>query len=123
MWKNQQLHRERPLGLQRIEQTSRRRIAARQKQVYKQDTNNTKNESVRAAAQNSNSKYITFFRVKCSNGFFVKLILGRSFTFCTFECNHGALNLRLQVLALPASVTMARPTKLHNSSTFTDWIC
>ena len=41
----------------------------------------------------------------------VKLIFGRSFIFCTFVCNHGALNLHLQVLALPASVTMVRPTK------------
>ena len=31
-----------------------------------------------------------------------------SLIFCTFVCNHGALNLRLQVIA---SVTMARPTK------------
>ena len=56
-------------------------------------------------------KWITFFRLKCSIGFFVKPIFGRCFIFCTFVCNHGALNLRLQVLALPAAVTMARPTK------------
>ena len=36
--------------------------------------------------------------------------------------NNGALNLRLKVLALPASVTMGRPTKLHKCWTFTHWI-
>ena len=53
---------------------------------------------------------VYFFRLKSSNGFPVKLIFGRSF-FCTFVCSHGALILRLQVLALSASVTMARPAK------------
>ena len=41
----------------------------------------------------------------------MKLLFGRFFLFCTFVCHYGALNLGLQVLALPASVTMARPTK------------
>ena len=52
-----------------------------------------------------------FFRLKSSNRFSVKLIFGRSFIFCNFVCNHGALILRLQVLVRPASVTMARPAK------------
>ena len=65
--------------------------------------------------------FSVLFRSEASNGFpvksvfsenfSVKLIFGRSFIFCTFVCNHGVLNLRLQVLALPASVTMAQPTK------------
>ena len=41
----------------------------------------------------------------------MKLIFGRSFIFCTFVCNHGALFLRLHVVALPASVTMSWPAK------------
>ena len=54
---------------------------------------------------------VYFFRLKSSNRFSVNLIFRRSFNFCTFVCNHGALILRLQVLALPASVRMAPPTK------------
>ena len=34
-------------------------------------------------------------------------VFGRNFTFCTFVCNHGALNLCVHVVALPASVTMS----------------
>ena len=40
------------------------------------------------------------------NAYFTKVLL-----FFTLVCNHRALNLRMQVLALPALVTMARPTK------------
>ena len=38
-------------------------------------------------------------------------VFGRIFIFELF-CNHGALNLRMQVLGLPASVSMARPAKI-----------
>ena len=41
-----------------------------------------------------------FFRMKSSYDFSVNFIFGKSFL-CTFDCNHGVLNLRLQVLALP----------------------
>ena len=39
----------------------------------------------------------------------------KALQFCTFVCNHGALKLRPQVLALPALVTMARPKRLHKN--------
>ena len=35
----------------------------------------------------------------------------RKVFFCTFNCNHGAVTLRLQVLVLSGSVTKARPAK------------
>ena len=65
---------------------------------------------------------VYFSRLKSSNDFSPKLIFGRSF-FCTFVCNHGALILRLQVLALLVSVTMARQAKTSQKLNFTDWIC
>ena len=38
-----------------------------------------------------------FFRLKSSNGFHVEThFFGRSFIFCHFVCNYGALNLRLR---------------------------
>ena len=53
-------------------------------------------------------EFLIFFGLKFSNCFPVKThVFGRSFIFCTFVCNHGALNLRLHVVALPASVTMS----------------
>ena len=54
-------------------------------------------------------EYFTFFRLKSSNGFFVKLSFGRSFIFCTFVCNDGALSFSLHVVVLPASVTLLWP--------------
>ena len=61
-----------------------------------------------------------FFGLKISKCFPVKThVFGRAFNFCTFVRNHGALNLRLHVVALPASVTMSWPAetteKLHRS--------
>ena len=52
--------------------------------------------------------FLFFFRLKSSNGFHVKPIFseGPSF-FGIFVCNYGALNLRLHVVALLASVTMS----------------
>ena len=46
-----------------------------------------------------------FFRLKSSNDFSMKLLFGRSFIFCNFVCNQGALNFRLQVLVSPVSVS------------------
>ena len=55
--------------------------------------------------------FCSFYRPKSSTCFSVKThVFERSFIFYTFVCKHGALHLRLQVLALSASVTMARPT-------------
>ena len=53
-----------------------------------------------------------FFRLKSSNCFPVKthVFVGPSF-FVLFVCNHGALNLRVHVVALPASMTMSGPAK------------
>ena len=75
-----------------------------------------------------------FFRSLCSTGFYWKVennvsvqfivlnlqavfplkthVFGRSFIFYTFVCRHGALHLRLRMVALPASVTMSRPAKI-----------
>ena len=39
-------------------------------------------------------------------------VFGRSFIFHTFVCNHGALNLRLNVVAWPTSVTMSWPARI-----------
>ena len=80
---------------------------------------------------------IIFFGLKSSNGFSVKLIFGRFIIFCTFVCNHGALNFRLHEVALPASVTMSWPAEttekmhrsgldflvlvLQSSSSFNEW--
>ena len=68
--------------------------------------------------------FCSFYRTKSSNCFAVKThVFKRSFSVNTFVCNHEALNLRLQVLAVPACVTIARPKKTSQAGTFTDWIC
>ena len=56
---------------------------------------------------------VVFFCLKSSNCFPVKThLFGRSFIFFVyFVYNDGALNLRLKVVALPASVTMSWPAK------------
>ena len=64
--------------------------------------------------------YFTFFLLKSSNSSFEKLMFskGPSF-FVIFLCNYEALNLRLHVVALLASVTMswsAKTTKKFNTS-------
>ena len=52
--------------------------------------------------------FLIFFRLKSSNGFHVKTHIFESFfIFCTFVRHHGALILRLHVVALPASATMS----------------
>ena len=52
--------------------------------------------------------FFMFFRLKSSNGFHVEThVFERFFIFCTFVRNHGALILRMHVVAMPASVTMS----------------
>ena len=56
-------------------------------------------------------EFLFFFGLKHSNGFSVKLILGRCFIFWNCIRNHEASIFRLHELALPASVTLSWPSK------------
>ena len=57
--------------------------------------------------------FLIFYRPESSNFFPVKTHVFESpCIFYTFVCKHGALHLRLHVVALPASVTMSWPAKI-----------
>ena len=61
--------------------------------------------------------FCSYFLLKSSNCFPDQTpIFGRSFIFCTFVWNDASLNFRLQVVTLPASLTLSWPAKTAKKS-------